>query len=249
MRKQKPKKENNERWLLTYSDLITLLMIFFVVMYTMSTVDSQKYAQLASSLSGSFSGSAYVIGDGGTGNIDPGDELYPTDPSGSTSNSQISPTAQKASQIEQAIKLYLKTHNLESQVDMTIEPRGLVISLKENAFFESGKADILPAYEKNILEISEMLAQLGNDIVVEGHTDNQPIHTSRFESNWELAAMRAINVINLLTTKGNLDPHKLSAVSYGEYRPTASNDTAAGRAKNRRMDIVLLSSDFYKAVK
>ncbi|MGL4735909.1 MAG: flagellar motor protein MotB, partial [Cellulosilyticaceae bacterium] len=242
MRRKKQKKENNERWLLTYSDLITLLMIFFVVMYTMSSVDSQKYAQLANSLSGSFSGTSYVVGDGGTGNINPGSELYPPDMNTTTSESTLSAPSQKAEQIQEAIKVYLETHKLQSEVDMTIEPRGLVISLKENAFFESGKADILPKYEKNILEISKMLDELGNDIVVEGHTDNEPIHNSRFESNWELAAMRAINVIDLLTTKGDLDPNKLSAVSYGEYRPTASNDTAAGRAQNRRIDIVLLSS-------
>ncbi|MGL4345831.1 MAG: OmpA/MotB family protein [Cellulosilyticaceae bacterium] len=236
MKKKKPKKENNERWLLTYSDLITLLMIFFVVMYTMSSVDSQKYAQLSNSLSGIFSGSPYVIGEGGT--------LNP--PTTSTASTSTTPQPSKTEQIKKDVQMYLATNKLKNEVDMRIEPRGLVISLKENAFFESGKADLLPAYEQNILEISKMLAQLGNDIVVEGHTDNQPIHNSAFASNWELAAIRAINVVELLINKGQLNPNKLSAVSYGEYRPVAPNTTADGRAKNRRIDIVLLSSDFYK---
>lgn len=241
MKKKKPQKENSERWLLTYSDLITLLMIFFVVMYAMSNVDSQKYSQLSNSLSGTFSGSPYVIGDGGTGNSTPNTdgELIP-------SENDTSEVKSKTEQIKKEIEMYLETNNLKNEVNMKIEPRGLVISLKENAFFESGKADVLPAYEQNILEISKILEQLGNDILVEGHTDNLPIHNSIFESNWELAAMRAINVIDCLVSKGHLNPTKLSAISYGEYRPIASNDTADGRAQNRRIDIVLLSSDFYK---
>lgn len=237
MRKKKVKKENSERWLLTYSDLITLLMIFFVIMYAMSTVDAQKYTQLSSSLSGSFAGTGYVIGEG----------LPITNPSNSNgSSSTTSSTLTKTQQIQEELHMYLETNNLKGKVDMSVEPRGLVITLKENAFFESGSATLLPAYEENILEISQILKQLNNDIVVEGYTDNRPIHTASFRSNWELAAMRAINVIDLLVSKGDLDPNKLSAVSYGEYRPIASNDTEEGRSKNRRIDIVLLSSDFYK---
>lgn len=237
MKKKKVKKENSERWLLTYSDLITLLMIFFVIMYAMSNVDAQKYTQLSNSLSGSFSGTGYVIGEG----------IPMNNATNSNSNGSAgtgSPT--KTQQIKDELQIYLETNNLKGKVAMNVEPRGLVITLKENAFFESGSAELLPAYEQNILEISQILEQLDNDIVVEGYTDNRPIHTASFSSNWELAAMRAINVIDLLVSKGNIDPDKLSAVSYGEYRPVASNDTEEGRSQNRRIDIVLLSSDFYK---
>lgn len=238
MRKKKPKKENSERWLLTYSDLITLLMIFFVIMYAMSSVDSQKYSQLSDSLTGSFSGSEYIIGESISKNEEP--------ESGSEAESNSSDTHTKTQQVKEDIQLYLETNNLKGKVDMTVEPRGLVISLKESAFFESGSAKILPTHEQDILEISEILEQINNDIVVEGYTDNRPIHTASFKSNWELAAIRATNVVDLLISKTNIDPSKLSAVSYGEYRPIASNDTAEGRSKNRRIDIVLLSSDFYK---
>ena len=235
--KEKNKKENSERWLLTYSDLITLLMIFFVIMYAMSTVDSQKYTQLSSSLNGTFSGTGYIIGE----------EMPITSPPSSNSDSSTnSDTPTKTQEIKEELQIYLETNNLKGKVDMSVEPRGLVITLKENVFFESGSATLLPAYEENILEISQILEQLNNDIVVEGYTDNRPIHTASFSSNWELAAMRAINVIDFLVSKGNIDPSKLSAVSYGEYRPIASNDTEEGRSKNRRIDIVLLSSDFYK---
>ncbi|MGL5675801.1 MAG: OmpA/MotB family protein [Cellulosilyticaceae bacterium] len=237
-KKGKVKKENSERWLLTYSDLITLLMIFFVVMYAMSNVDQQKYSQLANSLGGVFSNTPYVIGEGTGNGLVPQEN---NEPGQEPINTQT--TEEK---VQQQIEQYLKDNQLQDKVKMTVQPRGLVLSLQENAFFESGKADILGKYEKNILEITDILKQLDNDLIVEGHTDNQAIHNSLFESNWELAAMRAINVIDLMVAEGGIAPEKMSATSYGEYRPVASNDTEEGRAKNRRIDIVVLNSAFYK---
>lgn len=245
MAKKKQKKENSERWLLTYSDLITLLMIFFVIMYSMSNVDSQKYDSLATSLNNSLNPSFSMVNGGGNNYIGNGSAIDNGN-SELLSNSSSEETLSPTQEIEQDLKNYLETHNLTSQVNLHIESQGLILSLNENAFFESGKAEIQPDYRKNLLEISEILNTFDNNVAIEGHTDNIPISNNHFKSNWELAAVRATNVVHLLIDEGHMNPSKLSATSYGEYRPVASNDTAEGRAKNRRIDIVLLSSTFYE---
>lgn len=233
MAKKKPKKENSERWLLTYSDLITLLMIFFVVMYSMSSVDSQKYAELAGSLNTSMG-----ILQGGTGIANGTNDATP-----SISAEQ---SLSADGKIQQALQEYLESHGLSEQVSIHVDPRGLTLSFNDNILFDSGKADLQPTYQKYLLEICDIVRTFTNDVVVEGHTDNVPIHTSQFSSNWELAAIRAINVVHFFIDEGNLPASKLSAISYGEQRPVASNDTPEGRAQNRRIDIVLLSSTFYE---
>ncbi|ADZ85612.1 flagellar motor protein MotB [Cellulosilyticum lentocellum] len=234
MAKKKPKKENSERWLLTYSDLITLLMIFFVVMYSMSNVDSKKYEELAGSLSNSLG-----ILQGGVG-------MSNANAAGTDSSIPFHQTISASQEIQTKLKDYLETHDLTEQVSLHVEPQGLTLSFDDNILFDSGKADIQSAYKKNLLEICDILKTFTNDVVVEGHTDNLPIHTSQFSSNWELASIRAINVVHLFIDEGKLPASKLSAISYGEYRPIASNDTPEGRAKNRRIDIILLSSTFYE---
>lgn len=244
MAKKKQKKENSERWLLTYSDLITLLMIFFVIMYSMSNVDSQKYDSLATSLNNSLSPSFSIVNGGSTNSIG---SITPvtngnSDILSNSSSQSLSPTQE----IEQELKNYLESHDLTSQVTLHIEPQGLILSLNENIFFESGKAEIQPRYKKNLLEISAILSTFNNNVSIEGHTDNIPIHNNQFRSNWELAAIRATNVVHLLIDEEHMNPSKLSATSYGEHHPIASNDTDEGRAKNRRIDIVLLSSTFYE---
>ena len=245
MAKKKQKKENSERWLLTYSDLITLLMIFFVIMYSMSNVDSEKYDSLATSLNTSLSPSFSIVSGNGNNYIGSGI----TGNNGNSqllSNSSLDKVLSPTQEIEQQLENYLETHDLTSQVNLHIEPQGLILSLNENVFFESGQAEIQPDYKKNLLEISEILNTFDNNVVIEGHTDNVPIHNSQFKSNWELAAVRATNVVHLLIEEGHMTPSKLAATSYGEYRPIASNDTPEGRSKNRRIDIVLLSSTFYE---
>lgn len=233
MAKKKQKKENSERWLLTYSDLITLLMIFFVVMYSMSSVDSQKYEELAGSLSNSMG-----ILQGGTG--------ITNGTNGTNSSTSLEQILSVDGEIQQKLQKYLESHNLTQQVSIHVDPKGLTLSFDDNILFDSGKADIQSTYKQHLLEICDILKAFTNDVVVEGHTDNVPISNSKFTSNWELAAIRAINVVHFFIDEGGLPASKLSAISYGEYRPIASNDTPEGRAKNRRIDIVLLSSTFYE---
>jgi len=244
MKKKKPKKDNSERWMFTYLDLITLLMIFFVVLYAMSNVDEAKYSQVSESLQGAFSGTKYMLGEGGAGQQKDGSDAQAIITE--EIKNQVVKMASKTQQLQTDIHKYLKDNQLEGAVDLKVEQRGLVVSLKDSIFFESGSADIAPEYAEHMLKIGSILNNLNGDLVIEGHTDNIPIHNSLYASNWDLAAMRAINVIDLFVKKGGLDPAKLAATSYGEYRPLVSNGTKEGQAKNRRINIVVLSSEFYK---
>ncbi|MFT4145906.1 MAG: OmpA family protein [Mobilitalea sp.] len=268
--KEKPKKENNERWLLTYSDLITLLMILFVLLYAISNVDQQKYEQLSDSLNQALGensvlkgGASVLPGDGGaTINIDtstgPGssggeDPLQggittpePTIEAGDESTQadgipKSLVTKEDMKSFQEFIDEILDEMNMGVSVGTSMEERGLIITFKNDVFFDSGK-DTLTEDMKNSLEkIARLLNKVDNSIVIEGHTDNVPIGLgSRFSSNWQLSAARAANVAQYLAEKGLVDGIRMSAVGYGEYRPVETNDTSSGRSKNRRVDIIIL---------
>ncbi|AFM42743.1 flagellar motor protein [Desulfosporosinus acidiphilus SJ4] len=255
-RQHEAEKENGERWLLTYSDLITLLMIFFVVLYSMSQVDAQKFQAVAAALNSALSGGSSSRIQVSTNPSGPNivapktPQIDATKPSNSTTKNN-----QKTGQgntdadnlnieaIKAKLDKFASDNNIQSTLVTSIEERGLVIRIQETLLFESGSADITP-YARNILEkISTVLAAAPNQIRVEGHTDNLPINTAKFPSNWELSVIRATNVVQILQNDG-VSPERLSATGYGEYRPIASNDTEAGRSRNRRIDLIILRSKY-----
>ncbi len=232
MRKVEEKHENNERWLLTYSDLITLLMIFFVVMYATSNLNAEKYERMSNSFKGVFGGGENIVGIGG----------------GSYSSSEEIGLVEKApnlldelSNVKTEVDKLINESSLNSVMSTKVEERGLVISFTDRMFFESGKADTTEKMRAELADVSKILKGMSNYIRIEGHTDNIPIKNSQFESNWQLSAARAANVVEDLADLG-IPPDRLSAIGYGEYKPIFSNDTEGGRSKNRRVDIVILNS-------
>ncbi|MDQ7096268.1 OmpA family protein [Desulfosporosinus sp. PR] len=267
-REQEVEKDNGERWLLTYSDLITLLMIFFVVLYSMSKIDAQRFQAIAESLNKALGGgtpakielansptgpSLFQTGTPSSQATVPGKGTNPnnttyTDPAASTNNSkagQGNADEEKMSieEIKAKLDKFAADNNIQTKLITSIEERGLVVSLQETLLFESGSADIT-AHARDILEkVTTVLASSPNQIRVEGHTDNLPIHTSQFANNWELSVLRATNVVEILQKDG-ITPDRLSATGYGEYRPIASNDTEEGRAQNRRIDLIILRSKY-----
>jgi chemotaxis protein MotB len=258
-REEEAEKENSERWLLTYSDLITLLMIFFVVMYSMSKVDADKFQAVAESLSAALGGGTPAKIEIATSPSGP--SLFDTRNNSDSKNSASSektPSEQGKNQIsgngntdaenmtiegiKQKLDKFAADNGIQTKLISSIEERGLVISIQDTLLFESGSSDITPKAREILDKIINVLAAAPNYIKVEGHTDNLPINTARFPSNWELSVLRATNVVHIMQEKISTD--RLSATGYGEYRPIAKNDTDAGRAQNRRVDLVILRSKY-----
>ncbi len=232
-KKQEAEKENNERWLITYADLITLLLIFFIVLYSMSKINEQKFVQLSESM-------AIVFGNvGRSGVLDGGRSVIPMDHATFRQRQNITNTKEQ-------IKRMIANMGLEGKITVREEARGLVISVRDTVFFKPGSADLGPRAQNIITTVASLLSNLPNSIRIEGHTDNIPIHTFRFYSNWELSTARATNVLHYLVQKKNISPDRLSAAGYGEFKPVADNSSEAGRASNRRVDIVVLDEAFGK---
>lgn len=225
----KLKKDNLDRWLLTYSDMITLLMIFFIVLYTISSVNQTKYQTIARSL-GLAMGTSYIFGDKSGKLVGDYSEL---------------PNESSMQQLESNIQDYIQKNHLQNYASIRTDERGLVISIEDSVFFAKGSAEIEPDKQQMLKSIADLIKKLPNYIRVEGYTDNLPIHTEKYRSNWELSVSRATNVINALVQNG-VNPEKLIAVGYGEYKPRFPNNSEENRAKNRRVDIVIMDLKYNK---
>lgn len=239
MKKKKNEDHNNsERWLLSYSDFMTLLMILFVVLYAMSNVDKAKFSQLSQSLNMAMGGGKSIVAKEDGTDINKKNTPINT-------NIQQSEQA-KMQDLKNQVDKYLKDNNMSSSVSTQVDQRGLVVSLNNTILFDTGKADIKPEIQNELIGIAKILNQLKNNIRIEGHTDTVPISNSIFASNWQLSCARAANVTQFLIDKAGIPASKLSAVGYGQYRPVSDNSTEAGKAKNRRVDIIIENSEFNK---
>ena len=248
-RKRKhPEHANHERWLVSYADFITLLFAFFVVMFATSQTDKTKAQQVAESVTKALEGGslaqvvATVLG-GARGEKEQGN-LERHGPGGAAKAvKQEKPDGQV---VELLPSLKVLSKQLEQEVksgkiQISMGVRGLTISFEQAALFPSGEDEIaLDAYP-SLAKISEALKQIPNPARLEGHTDSVPIHNSRFRSNWELSAARSIALLELLSGRFEVPKEKLSIAGYAETAPVESNETEIGRARNRRVDIVILN--------
>jgi chemotaxis protein MotB len=216
--------------------LITLLLAFFIILYAMSKSDYHKMHELSHSLSSAFHASS-------GGQAQP---LPPGDPSVLTGGASVMPESAAMIKLQEAVeKQIVKDNGMDAlrSVSTTVNERGLVVSLANSAFFESGEAALRATSTGILKSVAKVLKAAGRNVMVEGHTDNTPIHTMLFPSNWELSTARATTVVRWLLTTYKLPPDRLSASGYGEYHPLVANTTPENRAKNRRVDIVILRSD------
>lgn len=240
---------NHDRWLISYSDFMTLLFAFFVVLFASAYRDNQAIRKLAKAIHNGFQTmGAFSADESGHGGA------YSTETPGADDNTSrvqndkttINPASagsvqdmlELRRQLEAAMGQELQNH----EVVLQVTPEGFVISLKELGFFNSGEAELLPGAASKIERIAKVLSKPGLEIRIEGHSDNQPIHNDEFRSNWELSTARAMAVLRLLVDDAGFDPRKLSASGYGEYRPVADNATPEGRRMNRRVDLVVVQS-------
>ncbi len=252
-RKRKHKAHaNHERWLVSYADFITLLFAFFVVLYASSQADKKKAAVVAASIKGAFQQLGVFTGSavegvgvpGSPGILNPELTDAPLKVVKVAGNSEKSPGGtgfgidvdELRHQLESALGDEIRQH----EIQMRVTPEGLVVSLREVGFFNSGQAELLKSGDKTLTRIATILGGRGFEIRVEGHTDDVPVHNSRFKSNWELSTARATTVVSLLIEQHGFDPLLVSAAGYSEYRPIDSNKTVRGRAANRRVDLVVV---------
>jgi chemotaxis protein MotB len=228
----KSEKDRSERWLLTYSDLITLLMVFFVVLYSMSVLDANKFNAMAQAMSVAFTG-----GGGGNGVLDAGRSIVPGE--------SIYKERLELQNTQKKIRKMIAKKNLEDKISTEIGERGLVISVKDTILFLPGAVTLAPSARELITSVAAILAKMPNSIRIEGHTEDQPIHTERYFSNWELSTARATNVLQYFIQDG-IKPSRLCAAGYGEFKPLVQNTSEHNRGLNRRVDIVLVSNEANK---
>jgi len=234
---------SHERWLVSYADFITLLFAFFVVLYSAAEVNQRKVMQVAAAIQSAFQQMGAFPPSASP--LPPPPEVPATQPAVTVG----SPPPIAAASVEHQEDLSELRHELEAalapeiargEVAVHSGAEGLVVSLREIGFFDSGSAGIQAHSQAAFRRMAKLLAAHKFSVRIEGHTDNVPIHNAQFHSNWELSTARATEMVRLLITEYQLPPEQLSAAGYGEYHPTASNQTAEGRAQNRRVDVVIL---------
>ncbi|MBC2396675.1 flagellar motor protein MotB [Clostridium tetanomorphum] len=223
-------------WIATYSDTVTLLLTFFILLYSFSSVDAQKFKQVASAFQSVLQGSS-------------GETIYDFN----MKNGEVplvgetvkmgSATGGKENELYDKVKDYVQKNKLNGSVTIKKDAKGIAIELKDSVLFEVGKAEIktnsIPILEK----LNKLILSFPNEIVVEGHTDNVPIKNYKYDSNWELSTARAVNVLRYFVETKRQNPARFTAAGYGEFKPLYPNDTAENKSKNRRVNILIVSME------
>lgn len=256
-RKKEEPRVSHERWLVSYADFITLLFAFFVVLYASAQVDKRRVGRLALAIQvafqelGVFETSNTHIPMSDTEAI-PFSKVQAVENVDRTSEmdrvvepmkgilapvSTPAPLKDIQAELEKALAPEIKKH----VVDVKPKKEGLVVSLREMGFYESGSATMRNSSIEAIDRLAKVITPRTENLRIEGHTDNVPIHNSRFASNWELSAARATELVRLFIVRYHVEPNRLSAAGFAEYHPVADNGTPEGRARNRRVDIVILN--------
>lgn len=226
MPEETPEHENADRYMITYADLITLLLGLFIILYAISNIDIRKYEKMISALGTVFGNSEY--------NSVVNQNIVPPD-----SEIKIQETSQE--QLGQRLQEVINKNNYGSKVKLVENERGVTIRILDDILFQSGKAELSSGSQKILASLAEIIKQLPNDIRIEGHTDNVPVIGGQFPSNWHLSVARATNTAYFLMNVEGVNPEKVSIVGYSSYKPVADNETDEGKALNRRVDIVILN--------
>jgi len=224
MRKKRiEEQENPDRWVVSYADFVTLLFAFFTTMYAISQVDAGKLKMFTGSMKSAFR----------TENVRTVKPVI----------EGIVPVAPDTLSIEADLRKGLAALQTKEDMEISHDERGVVLSIGDNLLFEVGKAGLRQDAAGSLGAVASVLKKLPNSVIVEGHTDNIPITDThgRFASNWELSTARATSVLSYLLTTYNLPPERFAAAGYAEFRPKATNATPDGRARNRRVDVIILS--------
>ncbi|WP_445010366.1 flagellar motor protein MotB [Vreelandella stevensii] len=255
------RKSNIPAWVVTYADLMSLLLCFFVLLLSFAEIDAQKFRRVAESLSEAFGvqrdieamqipmGTSAVMQHFSPATPDRTlieevrQRTQQPQPQLETMRTVLeNQQRQRTLQIANSIEKLLATALSEGGVEIEVEEARIIIRVAENGTFGSGTATVTPAFASLLVELSSLLSGLSGTLSVHGHTDNVPIRTAQFRSNWDLSAMRAASVANVLIEDGNMAPERLIIQGFAETRPVASNTTSDGRAANRRVELLIDAS-------
>ncbi len=230
--------EGAPAWVMTFADLVTLLMVFFILLFAMGTIEEQKFRQLKASLKAAL-GTEEIPEAGTREGLDvlksPDDVL---DEDTITAVDEVGAMVVKeVEEIASEVEDFVYKNKLAGQVEVSSDQRGTVITISDVVLFPPGKSRLTFAGKKTIQQVFDLLQQFNYDVRIEGHTDNSPIRTEQFPSNWELSASRAADVARMLVEEG-FPPEKLSVVGFAEFQPKVPNTSPKNRAINRRIEIV-----------
>ena len=234
MRRRVHSEENHERWLVSYADFITLLFAFFVVLFSSSTIDPTKMQSFATS----FQSLVDRVGDAESRRYSLAAGLEQDSSAESLGNLQ-----RALDELEPQFEAELLPELESGKVTISVEPRGLVLRLSESALFDAGQAELGDEARGILTKVGRTLARSSRPVRLEGHTDDRPIRTKKFPSNWQLSTARAIAVLQFWVNESSLPTARLSAAGYGQHQPLVPNDSVQNRAKNRRVDIVILTAE------
>ena len=248
----------DESWLIPYADLLTLLLALFIVLFASSQIDQKKLDQMSESFKGAFTGGTGFFDyfgvvepmknpDETSQNREP-DEI--TDPDAQQQNQQNTPAPSSSGNVEQEnlkelkgkLDKYIEANGLNTQLETKLSDDFVMITIRDQALYASGSAVVKPEARELGKAISAILANYPDyEISVSGHTDNVPITSGSYNSNWDLSTARSLNFMKVLFDNSKVKPERFSSTGYGEFRPIASNDTVEGRAQNRRVEVSIFS--------
>ncbi|SHE94623.1 chemotaxis protein MotB [Caldanaerobius fijiensis DSM 17918] len=219
----------SNEWLNTYADLMSLLLTFFVLLFSMATININKFQTLILSINRGLGIEQIRSID-----LKSGEQL----------NTRIfedkPPNQDELKKIYEKLGKYINENKMNDKIKLVLDERGLTIRFVDTVLFDTGKADLKPESLEILSKVSNIIKNDNHPIKIEGHTDNVPINNSKYPSNWELSTDRAVTVLKYLVNVHHFPPERLSAEGFGEYRPVVPNNSDANRAKNRRVDIVIL---------
>lgn len=224
-RNKKKTSVNLDAWLPTYADTVTLLLTFFVLLYSMASVDNEKFNDVNNAIKGQFQGQGVL---NGGANISDKEAF----------EGFITNESQKA-QVQEQLQKQINEKQLDKSIKLKNDDRGILLEMEDSILFDSGKSNLRSNSKEVLTEVYDMIKDMKNQIVVEGHTDNVPVVPRKSDTNWELSANRAVSVVRYFVEEKGMSPNLFSATGYGEYKPLHSNDTNDQRSENRRVNILI----------
>jgi chemotaxis protein MotB len=237
-------------WQTTFSDLMSLLLTFFILLFSMSTVSEERFRQAAQSLQAALIGSSadgmldhtgQSLEDLSLEELESFEDAEEFEVEEETVEGAVIP--EEVHELYQTVMGYMETEGIESQVTITRDEEGVYIDIQEAVLFASGSADITSSGQETLGTLAGLFHLFDNEIIIEGHTDDVPIHSAQFPSNWELSTGRAVSVLRYLSESHQLDPTRFSATGYGEFQPVVPNDSDENRALNRRVHMIIVHEE------